>query len=120
LERICGYKQEYIEFVLCAHIVGEKDIYGSHLPKSTIAIPIQFLHLSPIYRVYYNLTFSLLGWAIGQTIDNNMVLPPCWSFMLFRKMKQREVGVGEVSPKQRLREVERMEGIIKCIERKNK
>ena len=48
LERICGYEQGYVQFVLRAHIIGREDIYGSHPPKTTVAIPIQFLHLSPI------------------------------------------------------------------------
>jgi hypothetical protein len=123
LERICGYEQGYVQFVLRAHTVGKEDIYGSHLPNSTVAIPIQFLRLSPIHRVYYNLAFSLLGRTMGQTIDNDTIYPPRRSFALFEEMEQREVEVVqrivEISAEQRLEEAERMEGIIECIEREN-
>ena len=123
LERICGYEQGYVQFVLRAHIVGKEDIYGSHLPKSTVAIPIHFLRLSPIHCVYYNLAFSLLGRTIGQTIDNDTIYPPRQSFALFGEMEQREVEVVqrivEISAEQRLEEAERIEGIIECIEKEN-
>ena len=120
LEKICGYEQGYIQFILKAHIIGREDIYGSHLPKLTVAIPIQFLCLSPIHRVYYNLTFGLLGRTIGQTIDNDTIYPPRRSFALFEEREVKVVQrVGEVSTEQRLREAEKMEGIIECIEKEN-
>ena len=120
LEKICGYEQGYVQFILKAHIIGREDIYGSHLPKSTVAIPIQFLHLSPIHHIYCNLAFSLLGWTMGQTIDNDTIYPLCWSFALFEEKEVEVVQrVGQASTEQRLREVEKMEGIIECIEREN-
>jgi hypothetical protein len=123
LERICGYEQGYVQFVLRNHAVGAEDIYGSHLPKLTVAIPIHFLRLSPIQQVYYNLAFSLRGRTMGQTVDDDMVLPPRRSFVLFGKTEYREVEVArrfvEVNAEQRLREADRIEGIIECIEREN-
>jgi hypothetical protein len=60
---------------------------------------------------------------MGQTIDNDTIYPPRRSFALFEEMEQREVEVVqrivEISAEQRLEEAERMEGIIKCIEREN-
>jgi hypothetical protein len=60
---------------------------------------------------------------MGQTIDNDIIFPPRQSFALFKETEQREVEVVqrvvEVSAEQLLREADRIEGIIKCIEREN-
>jgi hypothetical protein len=57
---------------------------------------------------------------MGQTIDNDTIYPPCRSFALFEEREVKVVQrVGEVSTEQRLREVEKMEGIIECIEKEN-
>jgi hypothetical protein len=59
---------------------------------------------------------------MGQTIDNDIIFPPCQPFALFKETEQREVEVVqrvvEVSAEQLLREADRIEGIIECIERK--
>jgi hypothetical protein len=47
LEKIYGYEQEYVQFILKAHTVGREDIYGSHLSKSTLSSPSNSLTSVP-------------------------------------------------------------------------
>ena len=111
--------------VISASLVpcGQPSVFGVQLLSHSLpalTVTNLFLCLSPIHHVYYNLAFSLLGRTMGQTIDNDTIYPPRRSFALFEEREVKVVQrVGEVSTEQRLREVEKMEGIIECIEKEN-
>jgi hypothetical protein len=74
---IVGWERGYVIFFLKFTTASAKrDLFGSHLPGVTVAIPRSLTHLGLRNALRYRHDLPTLGCTLGQTVVGNTVQPP--------------------------------------------